>query len=74
MLGLPKQKRAAGGVYICDGTNWSGHCGYGVQPLDVCVVLGNDWKNNIASFGPDGDSCTVCFGASAFQSLGSTWG
>ncbi|TFK78445.1 hypothetical protein K466DRAFT_606978 [Polyporus arcularius HHB13444] len=53
------EKRNVGGVYICSGTNWSGSCGHAVQPLDTCIVLGSDWKNEIASFGPD--SCTMCF-------------
>ncbi|KAI0703274.1 hypothetical protein C8Q76DRAFT_754412 [Earliella scabrosa] len=47
-----------GGVYICDGTDWTGKCGYAVQPLDTCIVLGSDWKKKIASFGPD--QCTIC--------------
>ena len=51
-----------GGVYICDGTDWTGKCGYAVQPLDTCIVLGSDWKKKIASFGPD--QCTICHGAS----------
>ena len=61
MLMFARQKRKVGGVYVCSGTNWSGKCGYAVQPLDTCVVLGSDWKDEIASFGPD--SCTMCFGA-----------
>ncbi|RPD53470.1 hypothetical protein L226DRAFT_614791 [Lentinus tigrinus ALCF2SS1-7] len=56
---LRLEKRNIGGVYICSGTNWGGECGYAVQPLDTCIVLGSDWKNKIASFGPD--SCTMCF-------------
>ncbi|KAI0747213.1 hypothetical protein C8Q80DRAFT_1180084 [Daedaleopsis nitida] len=47
-----------GGVYICTGTNWSGTCGYAVQPVNACIVLGSDCKNKIASFGPD--QCTMC--------------
>ena len=37
-----------------------GTCGYAVQPLNTCIMLGDDWKNKISSFGPD--PCQVCFG------------
>lgn len=56
------QKRAVGGVYICEDINWGGKCGYAVQPLDTCIKLGGDWNRKISSFGPD--PCTYCIGES----------
>lgn len=52
------QRRTAGGVYICTDIYWGGHCGYAVQPLGVCIVLGSEWADKISSFGPD--KCTTC--------------
>ena len=52
------QKRNIGGVYICTDINWGGRCGYAVQPLGECIVLGSDWNKQISSFGPD--DCTYC--------------
>lgn len=50
--------QAVGGVFICTDINWGGTCGYAVQPLNTCIVLGSDWKDKISSFGPD--KCTEC--------------
>lgn len=52
------QKRNIGGVFICPDVNWGGQCGYAVQALDKCIVLGSDWADKISSFGPD--QCTTC--------------
>jgi len=47
------------GLYVCDGPDWSGECGYGA------VVVGRCWDyqpglNEIVSFGPDLDvTCTI---------------
>lgn len=57
-LTVPAQKRATGGVYICTDVGWGGRCGYAVQPVHKCIVLGSDWSNQISSFGPD--QCTSC--------------
>ncbi|KAF3931249.1 hypothetical protein ABW19_dt0202588 [Dactylella cylindrospora] len=46
-------KREAGGVYICTDINWSGTCGYKVQPLDACIQLTSPWYHTISSIGPD---------------------
>lgn len=46
-------------MYICTDINWGGHCGYAVQPLGVCVVLGSEWAYQISSLGPD--KCTECW-------------
>ncbi|KAI0692878.1 hypothetical protein BC835DRAFT_1355549 [Cytidiella melzeri] len=62
------QKRAVGGVYICTDINWGGTCGYAVQPVGECIVLGSQWNKKISSFGPD--QCTVCY-ASSFNNCGS---
>ncbi|KAL5498849.1 hypothetical protein ACEPAH_2204 [Sanghuangporus vaninii] len=60
------EKRTPGGVFICTDLNWGGTCGYAVQPLDECILLGSDWDKQISSFGPD--PCTICFGVSfSFQ-------
>ncbi|KAI0346650.1 hypothetical protein BDW22DRAFT_789809 [Trametopsis cervina] len=61
------QKRTVGGVYICVDINWGGRCGYAVQPLNTCIVLGSDWNKQISSFGPD--PCTRCF-ASSYSNCG----
>ena len=60
------QKRTVGGIFLCTGENWSGTCGYKVQPVcytgqcktrsDVaahCVTLTAPYLRNIGSFGPD---------------------
>ncbi|OCL05642.1 hypothetical protein AOQ84DRAFT_224656 [Glonium stellatum] len=60
------QKRTVGGIYLCTGENWSGTCGYAVQPVCYsgqcdtaseiaahCVILTSPWLRNIGSFGPD---------------------
>ena len=60
------QKRTPGGVELCTDINWGGTCGYAVQPLNTCIILGDDWKNKISSFGPD--PCQVCFGKLLYQS------
>lgn len=52
------QKRNVGGVFICTDINWGGRCGYAVQPVNECIVLGSDWDKQISSFGPD--QCTEC--------------
>ncbi|KAF8585015.1 hypothetical protein K439DRAFT_1632971 [Ramaria rubella] len=53
-----------GGIFICDGQNWTGTCGYAVQPLNTCIVLGDDWDNRIASLGPDEGAAVVVYNAS----------
>ncbi|KAI5116313.1 hypothetical protein M0805_005521 [Coniferiporia weirii] len=55
------EKRNIGGVYICTDINWGGTCGYAVQPINECIVLGSDWAYKISSFGPD--KGTTCSGA-----------
>lgn len=53
------EKRTVGGVYICTDINWSGTCGYAVQPLNTCIHLDFPWYHTISSFGPDvGTACT----------------
>ena len=64
------QKRTPGGVELCTDINWGGTCGYAVQPLNTCIILGDDWKNKISSFGPD--PCQVCFGKLLYQSTKKT--
>ncbi|KAJ6545085.1 hypothetical protein DFH09DRAFT_1172586 [Mycena vulgaris] len=54
------EKRTPGGVFICDELNWSGRCGFGVQALDSCIQLGDDWIYQISSFGPDEGA--TCYG------------
>ncbi|KAJ6610356.1 hypothetical protein B0H10DRAFT_2225004 [Mycena sp. CBHHK59/15] len=50
--------RTPGGVFICTDINFSGTCGYAVQPLDVCIFLTSPWYRTISSFGPDpGATC-----------------
>ncbi|KAM3086170.1 hypothetical protein ACMFMG_000307 [Clarireedia jacksonii] len=51
-------KRNIGGVEICTDQNWSGTCGYAVQPLKTCIVLTSPWYHSITSMGPDDG--TVC--------------
>ncbi|KAF8662054.1 hypothetical protein AX16_001239 [Volvariella volvacea WC 439] len=63
--------RAVGGVYICEHLNWGAPCGYAVQPIGQCIVLGSDWKNKISSFGPDPG--TICFGYSQNSCSQAQW-
>ena len=59
-------KRTPGGIYLCTGENYSGQCGYKVQPVcgsgqcstassiaQHCVSLSSPYLRNIGSFGPD---------------------
>ncbi|KAF2100439.1 hypothetical protein NA57DRAFT_54528 [Rhizodiscina lignyota] len=56
----PIEKRTPGGIYICTDINWSGECGYKVQPLNTCIHLDDPWYHTISSFGPDqGTSCQM---------------
>ncbi|KAI0703421.1 hypothetical protein BC835DRAFT_1023757 [Cytidiella melzeri] len=71
-------RRTVGGVYICTDINWGGTCGYAVQAINQCIVLGSDWNKQISSFGPD--ECTICYAyssndcvPSATQTAGSEW-
>ncbi|KAF8642864.1 hypothetical protein AX16_009370 [Volvariella volvacea WC 439] len=65
------EKRVPGGVFICENINWGPPCGYAVQPLGVCIVLGDDWKNKISSFGPDPGA--ICFGYSQNSCSQAQW-
>ncbi len=47
------EKRTPGGIFICTGENYSGTCGYKVQPFNQCIVLDSPYYHNIGSFGPD---------------------
>ncbi|KAJ7285347.1 RlpA-like double-psi beta-barrel-protein domain-containing protein-containing protein [Mycena rebaudengoi] len=58
--GSAAQKRAPGGVLVCDELNWSGTCSKIIAPLASCIQLGEDWYHKVASFGPDdGAICTA---------------
>lgn len=46
-------KRNVGGIFLCLGADWTGTCGYTIQPLNACIDLGSDWKQKISSIGPD---------------------
>lgn len=59
-------KRTPGGIYLCTGEQYSGQCGYKVQPIcgsgqcstassiaAHCVTLTSPYLRNIGSFGPD---------------------
>ncbi|KAJ7191189.1 hypothetical protein GGX14DRAFT_481708 [Mycena pura] len=52
-----------GGVFICENTDWSGTCGYAVQPLNECILLASPWFDSVSSFGPDPGA--TCFDADA---------
>ncbi|KAI5120973.1 hypothetical protein M0805_006645 [Coniferiporia weirii] len=65
------EKRTVGGVYICTDLNWEGTCGYAVQPLEECIVLGSEWSDQISSFGPD--ECTTCFGYEESSCSEASW-
>jgi len=52
-----------GGIFICDQANWNGTCGFAVQPLKTCIVLGTDWNKKISSIGPDFGTVVVGFNA-----------
>ncbi|KAM0710674.1 hypothetical protein Q7P35_001412 [Cladosporium inversicolor] len=51
-------KRNIGGIRLCDQTNWTGNCWYGVVPLNECIAL-NSFKGKVLSFRPDDG--TECF-------------
>lgn len=52
------EKRTVGGIYLCTDINFSGTCGYKVQPLNTCIVLTSPYDLSISSFGPDkGTKC-----------------
>ncbi|KIJ45934.1 hypothetical protein M422DRAFT_250723 [Sphaerobolus stellatus SS14] len=55
------RRRTIGGIYLCTGENWTGTCGYSVQDLGTCIVLGDDWNNRIVSLGPDDRTVVVVF-------------
>ncbi|KAI5120972.1 hypothetical protein M0805_006644 [Coniferiporia weirii] len=65
------EKRTVGGVFICTDINWGGTCGYAVQPIDECIILGSDWAYKISSFGPD--ECTTCFAYSQPSCAEESW-
>ncbi|MCJ1423977.1 hypothetical protein MMC29_001864 [Sticta canariensis] len=49
----PLEKRTPGGIYLCTGSNYTGTCGYKVQPFNTCINLTAPYLRNIGSFGPD---------------------
>ncbi|OCL04904.1 hypothetical protein AOQ84DRAFT_299935 [Glonium stellatum] len=67
----PLEKRTPGGIYICTGANYSGTCGYAVQPFNTCIELTSPWYHNIGSFGPDqGALCRLTISAETCTAQG----
>ncbi|KAI1361556.1 hypothetical protein F5Y08DRAFT_314310 [Xylaria arbuscula] len=56
---LPKpatiEKRAVGGVLLCQGANATGACYYEAYTLDECHDVPADLYHNTRTFAPDGD-------------------
>ncbi|KAI1828311.1 hypothetical protein F4861DRAFT_535273 [Xylaria intraflava] len=55
---LPKpilDKRAVGGVLLCQGANATGDCHYEVYSLDECHDVPEGFFHNTRTFAPDGD-------------------
>ncbi|KAH8895137.1 hypothetical protein GQ53DRAFT_804699 [Thozetella sp. PMI_491] len=54
-LASPVQKREVGGVLICQGPNATEKCSYQVYKMNTCYNLDADFKQNAATFAPDGE-------------------
>ncbi|CAK5267238.1 unnamed protein product [Mycena citricolor] len=65
------EARTPGGVFICTNINFSGTCGYAVQPLGVCITLTSPWYRTISSFGPDPGA--TCFAYSQNSCAEAQW-
>ncbi|KAF8598966.1 hypothetical protein BDV93DRAFT_526448 [Ceratobasidium sp. AG-I] len=52
--GKPAAAALTGGVYFCDGINWTIPCLYvSGFSSNQCVNFGNDFNDKVSSFGPD---------------------
>ncbi|OCK79283.1 hypothetical protein K432DRAFT_383206 [Lepidopterella palustris CBS 459.81] len=60
----PLAKRTPGSIYMCTGSNWTGHCSYAVYTFNTCHILTAPFYKNIGSFGPDaGALCRITYTA-----------
>ncbi|KAI0024697.1 hypothetical protein F4780DRAFT_549988 [Xylariomycetidae sp. FL0641] len=64
---LPKpttEKRATGGILLCNGVNATGDCHYEVYALDACHNVPDGFSKKTSTFAPDGDGfyCTPYVG------------
>ncbi|KAF7323816.1 hypothetical protein MKEN_00602900 [Mycena kentingensis (nom. inval.)] len=62
-----------GGIFICIDVGWGDPCGYSVQPLNQCILLGSPWLRAVSSFGPDPGATCFAFASGDCNNGNAQW-